>query len=80
MLQWRRDRYEDWEKMHSKIQWFDTAACLDGGHIGMVNAVRINPATTRYSRRPANVNDPCDSIESVDGATTCWSYTVAETG
>ena len=51
ILQWRADRYADWEKMHQNVLWFDTAACLDGGHIGKVNQITITPATPRYKRR-----------------------------
>ena len=60
--------------MHSNILWFDTAACLDDGHIGDVNKVTISPTTARYSKRPANTEDLCDSIESSDGVTTCKKY------
>ena len=49
-LQYRRDRYEDWERMHKNVLWFDTAACLNYGHIGDVNRVTIKPTTTRYRR------------------------------
>jgi len=49
-LQYRRDRYKDWEKMHKNVLWFDTAACLDYGHIGNVNKVGIYPTTTRYRK------------------------------
>lgn len=49
-LQYRRDRYKDWEKMHKNVLWFDTAACLDKGHIGNVNEVSIYPITKRYRK------------------------------
>lgn len=49
-LQYRRDRYEDWERMHKNVLWFDTAACLDGGFIGGVNKVGIKPTTNRYRK------------------------------
>ena len=36
--------------MHKNVLWFDTAACLNYGHIGDVNKVTIKPTTTRYRR------------------------------
>ena len=60
--------------MHSNILWFDTAGCLDDGHIGDVNKVTIRPTTARYSKRPANTEDLCDSVESSDGSTACKRY------
>lgn len=34
-------RYEQWEKMHDNVIWFDTAGCIskDDGWIGYVNKV-----------------------------------------
>jgi len=31
--------------------WFDTAACLSGGHIGDVNKVTINPANDAWYKK-----------------------------
>ena len=60
--------------MHSNILWFDTAACLDGGHIGNVNKVIISPSTDRYARRPENAEDLCDSDEIADENKNCIKY------
>ena len=52
IIEWTAKRYEDWETMHDpNVMWFDTAACLDGGHIGNVNAISFQPTTERFSRR-----------------------------
>ena len=78
LLQWRRDRYEDWEKMHSNILWFDTSACLGFGHIGNVNEVTIRPDTTRYQRRGTGNDAPCDATAQSDGSSDCFQYVAAE--
>ena len=37
ILTWSEARWDEWETMHDGVVWFDTAGCLDGGFIGMVN-------------------------------------------
>jgi len=62
--------------MHRNIMWFDTAACMNGGHIGNVNAVRINPTTERWTRRESK----CTISETESGFTKCYDYSPQENG
>ena len=58
--------------MHKNVLWFDTAACLNYGHIGDVNKVTIKPTTTRYRRVQIKW---CDSTELTDQELdNCYAY------
>lgn len=35
--------YDQWEKMHDGVIWYDTAACLTGNFIGQINESRFTP-------------------------------------
>lgn len=40
--------YSDWQKMTEDVIFFDTGACMQGGHIGDANNQTFSSATSRY--------------------------------
>lgn len=49
--------YDQWEKMHDGVIWYDTAACLTGNYIGKINESRFTPKNiNRPTTLDANSN------------------------
>ena len=55
------DRFEEWKKMRDGTIYYDTAACMNGPHIGDANYLYVNPAVRLASAVTVNGTTTYDS-------------------
>jgi hypothetical protein len=54
-------RYDEWEKMHDGVIWYDTAACLQGSYIGKINAMSFKPKDIKRPTTQDSLGNPRDN-------------------